>query len=61
MSGHSTNNEVFGTKALTLAIIIGSVFLLLAMLAAPAPKATAEQVAQVQPAVETVVVTANAS
>ena len=62
MSGHSASNEVFGTKVLTIAIIVGSVFLLLAMLASPAPKANAEQIAQVQQpaAVETVVVTATA-
>ena len=61
MSEHSISSETFGSKALTFAIIIGSALLLLAVLAAPAPQAqaTTEQMAQTQPAYETVVVTAN--
>ena len=61
MYSHSTSNEVFGSKALTFAIIIGSVLLLLAVLAAPAPQAqaTTEQMAKAQLAYETVVVTAS--
>ncbi len=62
MYSHSTSNEVFGSKMLTFAIIIGSALLLLAVLGAPAPQAqaTTEQMAKAQPAYETVVVTAPA-
>lgn len=50
-----TSNEVFGTKALTIIVIAGSLFLLLAMLGSPAPQASATQPQAQQTAQETVV------
>ncbi len=51
MSEYSLSSEVFGSKALTFATVIGSALLLMAILAAPAPQATAQNTVQ-QPAAQ---------
>ena len=55
MNSYNDNGETFGTKALNWVVIVGAAVLLMASVAAPAPK---QATAQTNAPIETVVVTA---